>query len=769
MFIFYFNLIFIILTQSNTWGQVNLDFIKQLYQQGKYGELIEQLASHQDNKNPLIHEYLASSYEATGQLNSAIFHWKKARQVYEQHHNVNKVVKLKLIQAQLEIETGDPQEALHLLQQVPELVEAVALKGNALLVLGEYQKAIAKFDTALQQVFDPDVRLSLLSNLSQAYQKNTLRLKQQQELLLPNNTTESQQLARAVLENQQLAKTTANQAWQLAQTFNQPNYSTARAWLTWLPYLSKEKQQETLTKVETALSNLPSTHQTVMLWLNLADIIDHQEPITQANAIAQTLNDYQGMAIAKRKLGHYFETQQQYPLALAYTQEALKYAHAQLAHEQLYRTSWQKARIYEAIGEKKAAKLAYEQAVYSLNRIRNKLISASKNIQFNFQKEVEPVYRNYLSLLLENPTSKNLDTVTQVFDLLQLSQLENLFQDSCFDESDRGIEPSEILQKNKIAVINTIILPNSLHIIFRLPQGNKYHIQQNITSQQLNHKIEEWKTNLFKVTTNDYLTSSQYFYDLLLSPFEHKFPSSKVKQLLFINDGLLKNLPMSALYDRKKQEFLIEKFPISNNLGQQFITNSSDIESPVIAFGLTESRPPINKSLPNVTNELQEIKNIWGGNTYLDQEFTRERFIEILKTQRPQILHIATHGIFTGVSETTYLQSYDQIIDLNDFDDLLQRHTNLSLLTLSACETATGNEKAVLGLAGVAIKQGIPNTLGTLWQVQDNVSARLIRQFYQNIENNIPPVKALQLAQLRELENISQHPRSWAAFLLIGT
>ena len=170
-----------------------------------------------------------------------------------------------------------------------------------------------------------------------------------------------------------------------------------------------------------------------------------------------------------------------------------------------------------------------------------------------------------------------------------------------------------------------------------------------------------------------------------------------------------------------------------------------------------------------MTNELQEIQNIWGGKTYLDQEFTKEGFIEILKTQRPQILHIATHGIFTGVSETTYLQSYDQIINLNDFDALLQRYANLSLLTLSACETATGNEKAVLGLAGVAIKQGIPNTLGTLWQVQDQISARIIKQFYQNLEQNMPPVKALQVAQVRELENISQHPRSWAAFLLIGT
>ena len=107
------------------------------------------------------------------------------------------------------------------------------------------------------------------------------------------------------------------------------------------------------------------------------------------------------------------------------------------------------------------------------------------------------------------------------------------------------------------------------------------------------------------------------------------------------------------------------------------------------------------------------------------------------------------------------------MINLNQFDELLERHANLTLLALSACETATGNEKAVLGLAGVAVKQGIPNTLGSLWQVQDGVSARIIQKFYENLEQDVPPVKALQLAQLQEIENINQHPRSWAAFLLI--
>ncbi|MEL4897774.1 CHAT domain-containing protein, partial [Crocosphaera sp. Alani8] len=657
----------IILTQSNALGQLDLELIQNLYEQGQFKDVIENLASYQDDNNPLIHEYLASSHEAIGQLDFAIFHWEKAIELYTQKKNVNKAVQLGLVKAQVQIEAGDAQEALFLLPQLPISPQVFALKGNAFLVLGEYEKAIANFHSALELPSSIKLRLSILTNLSQAYEKNTLRLKQQQQLLLPHQVNESPQLNRQIIQSQQLAKTTAQEAWQLAQRFTAPTYPTVRASLAWLPYLSKEKQQQTLADVKVALSNLPPTHQTVILWLNLGDIDGDLEAISEAQKIAIALNDLQGMAIANRKLGEYFEIQHEYSSALEYTQKAIQYAHARLSYEELYRASWQQGRIHEAMGEKRAAELAYDQAVYSLNRIRNKLIAASRDVQFNFQQEVAPVYRNYISLLLENPNNKNLQTVTQIFDLFQLAQLENLFKDTCFDESSRDIEPSAILQKNEVATINTIILPNSFHIILHLPQGTYYHIEYKLTEKQLVQKIQEWQKKLIDINTNKYLKSSQYFYHLLINPFEDILTQSHVKQLLFINDGLLRNLPMSALYDEKNKAFLIQKYPISNSLGKKFLTDFKEKKFPLIAFGLAESRPPINKPLPNVTAELQDIKSIWRANTYLDQEFTKEKLIQTLKEKKPKILHIATHGIFTGDLETTYLQSYDRIINLNQF------------------------------------------------------------------------------------------------------
>lgn len=767
--------IFLILTQRNASGQIDLDSLKNLYQQRQYQEIIDQLDSSNYSNSPLIQEYLASSYEQTGQLNLAIFHWQKARQLYQEQGQVKKASRLQLVQAQLEIEIGKPLNALDLLENFSDSSQIQALKGNAFLVLGDYSQAIAHLETALEQPLNPSVTLSVLTNLSKAYQKNAVRLEQQKQLLLPDDAPLTQSLEEDILKNQQQAKITAKKALRLAQTVEPASIKTLRAWLNWLSYRSKDDRLKAWEPFVFAAKQLPSTHETLMLWLNLGELVQihpfyQEEALKQAIAIGTKINDYRGLAIATGKMGHYFELQQDYELALVYTQKAQKYAYQQVAYDQLYRWQWQEGRIDKVIGNKEAAKLAYQQAIYSLNRIRNNLITASRDVQFEFQKEIEPVYRDYLALLLENPRSENLETVTEIFGLLQLAKLENLFQDICFDNPNSTSYSLEILEKNKIAVINTVILPNALHVILRLPKGSFFHVQYALSESEIEAKLKLWKEQLINVQNNQYLSLSKYFYNLLIFPFSNNLSRSKVDSLLFINDGLFKNLPMSALWDTERQEFLFEKYSISHNLGYQFIESSDKPRNSGIYFGLSLPRPPINQPLPNVINELQEIKNIFGGKVYLNQDFTEAALIDVLKTQSPEILHLATHGNFTGIAQTTYLQFFDNLIDLNDFDAILKFNSNLKFLILSACDTATGNQKAVLGLAGIAIKNGIPHTLGTLWKVQDDTSSKLIQHFYDNLKQNILPSKALQLAQIQAMKEsrTRQHPRNWSPFLLIG-
>ena len=98
------------------------------------------------------------------------------------------------------------------------------------------------------------------------------------------------------------------------------------------------------------------------------------------------------------------------------------------------------------------------------------------------------------------------------------------------------------------------------------------------------------------------------------------------------------------------------------------------------------------------------------------------------------------------------------------------RDKPVELLTLSACQTAVGDDRAALGLAGVAIKAGARSALATLWFINDRASSILVSRFYQGLADpSLTKAKALQQAQLKSLEDKRyKHAAYWSPFLLIG-
>jgi CHAT domain-containing protein len=94
----------------------------------------------------------------------------------------------------------------------------------------------------------------------------------------------------------------------------------------------------------------------------------------------------------------------------------------------------------------------------------------------------------------------------------------------------------------------------------------------------------------------------------------------------------------------------------------------------------------------------------------------------------------------------------------------------LELLVLSACQTAYGDKRAALGLAGLAVRSGARSTVATLWSVNDRSTAELMTQFYQNLtQTNSQRAESLRQAQLSLLaQKQYEHPYYWAPFILVG-
>ena len=97
-------------------------------------------------------------------------------------------------------------------------------------------------------------------------------------------------------------------------------------------------------------------------------------------------------------------------------------------------------------------------------------------------------------------------------------------------------------------------------------------------------------------------------------------------------------------------------------------------------------------------------------------------------------------------------------------------HSPVELLTLSACETAVGDDRSPLGLSGVAYKSGARSTLGSLWPVSDEAAQKMLPVFYQALKTSgTSKARALQQAQVEliQSEDLS-HPAFWGPFILIG-
>jgi CHAT domain-containing protein len=137
-------------------------------------------------------------------------------------------------------------------------------------------------------------------------------------------------------------------------------------------------------------------------------------------------------------------------------------------------------------------------------------------------------------------------------------------------------------------------------------------------------------------------------------------------------------------------------------------------------------------------------------------------------------VHIATHGKFERYPEDSFLLTFDDKLNMDQLNQLIGlyrfRDEPLELLTLSACETAAGDDRAALGLAGLAIKAGARSALATLWFINDEASSVLVAEFYrQLLDPTISKAVALQRAQMKLIQDPAyRHPTYWAPFLLLN-
>jgi CHAT domain-containing protein len=595
-------------------------------------------------------------------------------------------------------------------------------------------------------------------------------------------------------------------------------------------------QRESLVaaELERDIANTPLNRASLYARINYAQSLKKIKPndpkvaefLASAAEDARTLNNPIARSQSIGLLAGLYEERGQLADAKKLTEEAIKLAPASEAPEIAYLWQTQLGHILKKQKDRPGAIAAYDSAFNTIKSLRTDLAKTTS---------VEPIYREFVSVLLESkPTQVELNKARDVLESLQIAEIDNFFRDPCSPTSN---EPVNIDTVDRAAVVvYPIVLPDRLEVIANLPGRDLIHYTAQISRDELEDTIDKLYSSSFRnpgyseklrgvrgnpqqqqslqqdlqqSLTSDIYTPANQLYQWLLAPAEPEIAKSGIKTIVFVLDGALRKIPMSLLYDGQK--YLIEKnYNIATASGLQLTAPKPLVRRPlkVLAAGVTNEVPQLKlPAIPKVEEELKAIKSIFpDSQILLNTQFTRQNLQQQLKNAEFPVVHLATHGQFSSTSDQTFIVSGDSVnpegkndpsnergnnpppginknaplvnvINVKDFGELLRVRSlstsPIELLVLSACNTAEGDDKAILGLAGAAVRAGARSTIATLWGANDEATSQLMGSFYRILSDQPDASKAqalreaqLKLIQTPELEY--QHPYYWAPFVLVG-
>ena len=503
----------------------------------------------------------------------------------------------------------------------------------------------------------------------------------------------------------------------------------------------------------------------------------------RAANLAQKINDPRVLSYALGYQAQLYEMQKNFSDALALTRQAVSLAQQVNAPDILFRWEAQSGRLLAELKQPDAAIAAYQSAIATLQPIRHDLSLHYGNVNYHssFREVAGPLFFSLADLLLQRADhSKSgadlqatLSQARDVIEDLKSAELEDYFQDDCANLLRSKITKIETLSPTA-AIIYIIPLADRTEILVGMPSGKIERVTSPATAAQIEETATQFRFNLEKRTTNEYLDQATQLYDWLIRPLDGLLAGTRIDTLVFVPDGALLTIPMSALNDGR--QFLIQKYAVATTPGLTLLAPKPIGAQPtaMIINGLSDSVQGF-APLEHVPEEVEKIEAIYGGPEYLNRNFVKTAVDQEFATDSYSIVHIASHGHFDSDAKKTFVLTYDGKLDLDDLERMIRpsqiRDKPVELLTLSACQTAAGDDRAALGLAGIAVKSGARSALATLWFVDDEASTLVLGDFYRELHNapDVSKAQALQAAQVKVLTDPRySHPCYWAPYLIIG-
>jgi CHAT domain-containing protein len=706
-----------------------------------------------------------------GQSEAALATWQQSEDLYRSLNDMTGIVLSQINQAQALQTLGFYQRARDTLEQVNQDLKPLPdslLKARSLRSLGitlQGMGDVERSQTVVQESLTIAQRLEAIGDTGEAW-------------FQLGNLARADDDIPAALQYYEQAQTAAAPKTQIQARLNQftlliQSHQTAAA-------------RELLPQLQAALTAQAPSRWSIYAQVNLAEHLSSQlEPgaiaalLTQAIQQARSLQDTRAESYGLGQLGHLYEQTQQWTESLALTQQALSLAQMIQADDIAVNWQWQQGRILRAVsqnspgsqGRQREAIDAYDAAIHSLTMLRQDLAAMNSDVQFSFRDRVEPIYRQFVQLLLQDldqlPEAEQQQRLTRsraAIEALQLAELQNYFREACQTYKPQSIEQID----PHAAVIYPIVVEERLEVILALPNQPLQHYGNAVSAAESSRLVDQLRQSLnpaFPPTEG--LPAAQKLYDWLLRPAEQALNKQNIQTLVFVLDDFWRNVPMAVLHDR--QQYLVEKYSLALTPGLQLFESSNRGSFKTLVAGISRENQGF-PALPAVEDEVGAIAQSGSSQLLLNQNFTRSNLQARLNQTPFSVVHLATHGQFSSKASDTFILTWGDRLTIRDLSQWLRSSVGdrpVELLVLSACQTAKGDDRSTLGLAGVAVRSGARSTLATLWSVQDQSTANFMTEFYHQLSQT-SKAESLRQAQLKLLQSQYSHPYYWAPFVLVG-
>ncbi|MEL6331483.1 MAG: CHAT domain-containing protein [Cyanobacteria bacterium J06626_26] len=270
------------------------------------------------------------------------------------------------------------------------------------------------------------------------------------------------------------------------------------------------------------------------------------------------------------------------------------------------------------------------------------------------------------------------------------------------------------------------------------------------------HEVMAVATDFYAQVTNSmsvssqYLPSAQQLYNWFIRPVENELHQQGIESLALAMDTGLRTLPVAALHNG--DEFLIERyslgvipsFSLTDFNSENFLYTEIE-NTQMLAMGASQF--PSQQVLPAVPEELEIVADAFHkSEVFLDEQFTLNNLQTQVSRNKFGIVHLASHGVFEpGAPGNSYIQLWDQPLQLDQVHTLGLQDANIALMVLSACNTALGDREAEYGFAGLAVNAGVQTSVASLWPISDEGTLGLMTYFYEHLLQQ--PVRAIALRQ----------------------